>query len=87
MLQEDVMRMARATRVGVVAAAKAEAEIEATVGGETEGSNERRYAADDEQQKHVSVLEVLTDRHGPRAGRWGAFTIEKGKKLCSISLN
>ena len=79
------MRMAHTRQVGV-AATELEAEVEA-LAGKARTSDERRYNANNQQQQqqHVSILEVLTDRYGPRAGRWAAFTVEKGVRLISIS--
>ena len=35
-----------------------------------------------QRQQHVNVLEVLADRYGPRVGRWAAFTVVDGVRLC-----
>ena len=35
-----------------------------------------------EKRQHMGVIEVLSDRYGSRAGRWTAFGIEDGVKLC-----
>lgn len=79
--REDVMRMVYSRQVGL---ATTEAEAEA-IAGKTRVSDGRCYNIENNHQQHVSILEVLTDRYGPRTGRWGAFAIERGIRLNSIS--
>jgi len=37
-----------------------------------------------DQRKLATVLEVLTDRHSSRVGRWAAFRTDAGGKLTGI---
>lgn len=82
-LHEDAMRMIHSRQVGLAATgAEAEAEV---IAAKTRVSNERCYNVESNHQQHVSILEVLTDRYGPRTGRWAAFAVEKGIRLNGVS--